>query len=222
MNLLSVIYPAVCPFCGNVTSENEIKSIGMCYCCETKLKPYSNYFSMEDNVNYLSCDAMYCALKYFGIIKKLMIQYKFNDASYLYKIFSIILNNHLFKHDVYSNIDILTYVPISSKRFSGRGYNQSKLIAKELQKLNPGKFMLLDLLVRKKGNDNKTSSLNLQERKKEKFDFKKNVSITGKRILLLDDILTTGATMEECAKILKDNGAQKVYGAVIASGRRDF
>lgn len=222
MNILSAIFPAVCPFCGVVINENQYKKHGLCSLCAEELAPYSGYVSLEKNVNYSSCDRMYCALKYFGPVKDKMISYKFNDKPYLYKNFSIILDNHLKKHNVYNQIDILTYIPISKKRFATRGYNQAYLIAKELYHLNPGKFTISELLERKKNNDEKTSSKNLEDRKKSKFIIKDNIQIYNKKILLLDDILTTGSTIEECAALLKNNGAKSVFGAVIASGRRDF
>lgn len=222
MKLSSIFYPAVCPFCGKVISENEWKTKGMCIQCDKYLKPFSNYHSVDRNDNYPSCDEMYCSLKYFGPVKNAIIKYKFKDASYLYKPFSVILNNQLLANGVYDKIDILTYVPISSKRFATRGYNQSYLIAKELFKLNKGRFQVMNLFARKKGNEVKTSSLNIEQRKIEKYQYKSKESVFGKKMLLLDDILTTGATIEECAKILKMHGAAKVIGAVLASGRRDF
>ena len=84
------------------------------------------------------------------------------------------------------------------------------------------KARAVSLFARKKGNEVKTSSLNIEQRKIEKYQYKSKESVFGKKMLLLDDILTTGATIEECAKILKMHGAAKVIGAVLASGRRDF
>lgn len=223
MKLLSVLFPAVCPICGAVISEKELEKQGFCNKCLISLSEYSEYISHDVNPNYPSCDSSYCCFKYFGQIKQQMIAYKFNDCTYLYKSFAVFMNNFLLKHDVYANIDILTYIPITPKRFAGRGYNQTELIAKELLKMNKEKFMLEELFIRRKEKDVKTSSLNLAQRKSEKFILKNNIiDLKGKRILLLDDILTTGATIEECSAILKRQGAIKVIAAVIASGRRDF
>ena len=224
MKTLSVLFPAVCPVCGVVISEKELIKQGFCNKCINNLKEYSEYISDDVNPNFPSCDKVYCCFKYFGQVKEQIISYKFNDCTYLYKSFAVFLNKFLLKHNVYNKIDILTYVPITAKRFAGRGYNQTELIAKELLRMNKGLFTVEDLLIRNKEKNIKTSSLNLEQRKSEKFMYnnKKNIDIRGKRILLLDDILTTGATIEECSGILKQQGALSVTAAVIASGRRDF
>ena len=223
MKLLSVLFPAVCPFCGAVISEKEYKDYGFCYKCITGLDKFTELISEENNPNFPSCDRVYSAFKYYGVVKRTLIAYKFNECPYLHKSFSVYMNRFLKKYNIFENVDIVTFVPISSKRFAGRGYNQAALIAQELVRLNNCYNKLKYLLDRKKNSDIRTSSLNLEQRKIDKFSFVDNKAcLNGQRILLIDDILTTGATIEECSKILKSHGASHVIAAVIASGRRDF
>ena len=117
-------------------------------------------------------------------------------------------------------IDCIIAVPISMKRFWERGYNQADLIAKFLaKKIN--KKQLKFVLVKTK-NNNKQSTLDFQERMLNVSQvykvFQKN-KIKDKTILLIDDIFTTGATVNECSRILKENGAKKIIVAVVAKAQ---
>lgn len=218
--LLRLLFPAVCPICKEVVSENQYQSNGFCEKCLRKLSKYSKYISGVNN-NYPSCDNLYCCFKYFGDIKNLIIAYKFNGHSYMHKSFANFMHSFLSENHAYDSIDLITYIPITSKRFAKRGYNQAKLIAKELYYLNNKRIPLINMFERNKNRDIKTSSQGFEKRKQEKFIFTGN-KIFNKNILLIDDILTTGATIEECSFLLKKHGAQNVTVAVIASGRRDF
>jgi ComF family protein len=114
---------------------------------------------------------------------------------------------------------LLCAVPLHKSKLKQRGFNQAEEIAKHLSKfLNIP--LLSDILIKTK----KTlpqMSLNKDQRLKNILDSfqinpqKKN-QIINKNILLIDDVFTTGATMEECAKVLKQNHAQSVWGVVVA------
>ena len=112
--------------------------------------------------------------------------------------------------------DYITFVPLSSFQKQNRVYNQSEVLATELGKvLNlPVKSVLEKIF------DNKTQHHASQNRRNGNvlgvYEILKNVDVTDKTILLVDDIKTTGATLNECAKILKIRGAHKVYGVTVA------
>lgn len=150
--------------------------------------------------------------KYEGQIRKLLIDYKFNDKPYLYKTFaSIILSNKKIV-DFINNYEIIIPVPIHRKRIINRGYNQSELIAKEISnKLENIKF-INNLLIKTKNNIAQ-STLSKEERitnVKNIYKIRDNNLINGKNIILIDDIYTTGNTVNECCRILKENGAQEI------------
>lgn len=112
--------------------------------------------------------------------------------------------------------DYITFVPISSFQWRHRDYNQSELLATELSKV-------LSLPVRnvlEKVFDNHIQHESSQHRRKGNvlgvYDVRENTDVSGKTILLVDDIKTTGATLNECAKILKIRGAEKVYCVTVA------
>ncbi|MDA3814858.1 MAG: ComF family protein [Patescibacteria group bacterium] len=114
--------------------------------------------------------------------------------------------NFLYQEDV-----VIAFVPAYKSRVSVKGFNQSELIAKDLgEKTGKG---VVELLEKKKKNISQTN-LNREERKKNVkgvFEMKKGVDVPS-RVVLVDDVWTSGATMRECCKILKKNGVKKVWG----------
>ncbi|MFH1173243.1 MAG: ComF family protein [bacterium] len=114
---------------------------------------------------------------------------------------------------------LLLPVPLHRKKFLARGFNQAELLAKEIQK-ETNWPVLTDVLARKINNK---AQVNLKKEARENnvqgiFSINNEEKITNKNILLIDDVLTTGATLSECAKLLKTNGANLVRGLVIAHG----
>ena len=121
-------------------------------------------------------------------------------------------------------IDVIIPVPIYKQRRRERGFNQAELLAKELGK-QLGLPVCTDYLLRiKKTKPQK--ELNAKERKKnlqQAFSCnkkRKKEAITWKRILLVDDIYTTGSTLDACATVLSLSGAKKVYGICVCIGKR--
>lgn len=113
-----------------------------------------------------------------------------------------------------SKFDLITYVPSDGASLRRRGYNQAQLLARELAKLTSLEYD--ETLLRTKHSPQ--TRLNRQER----LAMIKNnfvvlpTHIENKRILIVDDVLTTGATLSECSRVLKDAGARVVWGAVAA------
>lgn len=114
---------------------------------------------------------------------------------------------------------ILVPIPLSSKRLRKRGYNQAELLAKELEK----QFGLtVELLLKRVRETKPQYGLKREERIeniKEAFALNDQRSMTnfqGKTVLLVDDVLTTGSTMSEAAKILKKAGAKEVWGVAFS------
>ena len=145
------------------------------------------------------------------MIRELIIQYKFNEKSYLYKTFCelIIKNKKVF--DFIKSYDIIIPVPIHRTRIRKRGYNQSELIAKELaKKLNIGYNKKVLIKVKK----NKPQSiLNKKERKENTENVYKIINkekIYDKKILIFDDIYTTGATINACIKEIEKAKVKKI------------
>ena len=122
------------------------------------------------------------------------------------------MQDKIFTENFINKYDVIISVPIHNKRMKTRGYNQSKLIAKEIA-INCGKEYYDNVIIKSK-NIAPQSTLDMLERVKnikEAFSIGKNSEkISGKNVALFDDIFTTGSTVNECAKILKGIGANNV------------
>jgi len=113
---------------------------------------------------------------------------------------------------------ILTFVPLHWRRQAQRGYNQAELLAEEVAKLTGLKTAAL--LEKRKSTKRQAelSSRSRQENLKNAFFVKTPISLVGKKVILIDDVTTTGSTLNECAKVLKEAGAKEIWGLVIARG----
>ena len=155
--------------------------------------------------------------KYEGIVRRSILRYKFQDKSYLYKTFvNFLLKNEKF-FEIIKSYDTIIPVPISKKRQKERGYNQSSLLAKEIAK-NTG-INLDNKCLFKRKNIIEQSKLNKQERMKnvqDVYELRNSKKLRNQTIILLDDIYTTGSTVNECCKILKTASPNKIVVLTIA------
>ena len=156
-------------------------------------------------------------LSYEGMVRDKLLSYKFGDKSYIYKTFSRIVLNDKKVCNFLKGYDIITEVPIHRKRKSIRGYNQSTLIAREISKnienIKYGSFL------KKIKDNNRQSELSEEERKenvKNVYEVNDKDLIFNKKVVLFDDIYTTGNTVNECAKVLKEAGASEVLILTVA------
>lgn len=207
--ILDFIYPQKCGFCNKIIIEDYA-----CKSCKKNLEYIciENKLEKFDNKNF---DYSIFAYKYEGIVRQKILEFKFKNKKYLYKTLSGYLAEII---EMYSYLfDYIISVPISLNRYFERGYNQSYLIAKYVSKKI--KKQILKFVLIKTKNNKKQSALGIFERKQNVKNVYKVINknkIQNKRILLIDDIYTTGATVEECAKVLRENGAKSVIVAVIA------
>ena len=225
--ILNLFFPPVCGICGNLSNE------WICNKCfkniENKVK--ANIIKISSHLNeknikieeegeneisktiknniYIS-EIMYL-FKYEGKIREMIIDYKFNEKSYIYITFvKILLKNKKMLENI-KNYDTIIPVPISGKRYKKRGYNQSYLLAKEICKyanLN----LESDCLYKIKHNVEQSSlnGLERQENIKGAYELRNMQILNNKKILLLDDVYTTGATVNECARILSKTNPSKI------------
>jgi ComF family protein len=115
-----------------------------------------------------------------------------------------------------TDVDLVAPVPLHSLRYRERGYNQAGLMAKEIAQLNSIAFD--EKLLKRVRYTNQQAKFNKEERAanvRDAFALRRGVDINNKNIAIVDDVLTTGSTMNECAKILKNNGADHVITITI-------
>jgi len=210
--LESLIFPQCCLVCGKVTSEIWCKG-----CKNEIISKVSFKIKNKKEEEYYFRKHIYIFL-YEGKIRKLLLDYKFNDKSYLYQLFSktIIKNKKIC--GILEKYDIIMPVPIHRKRKRQRGYNQSALVAKEIATYIDG-LEYEEKIVEKIKHTLPQSTLKKQQRRQNVenvYNIKKKEKIEQKSIILLDDIYTTGNTVNSIAKILKENGAKEVLVLTIA------
>ncbi len=170
-------------------------------------------------------DGAFSAIAYKGIVKKLIYNFKYKPflsdlnetlAELFYE--SIIQQEQFVRTIDQLNNDtiVLVTIPLHSKRLRLRGYNHAQLLAKGLsEKLN---LPLIEILQRTKETKSQFG-LKLKDRKenlKDAFILNTKYKILNTNIFLVDDILTTGSTLLEAARILKKNGAGRVWGLTLA------
>lgn len=188
----------------------------LCDKCYTQLNFLLNEVELHLSPNYL--DKAQALLVYDELIKKMIHQYKYNGVKDLGKTFAFWLYQFL----PLPEIDALTYIPIHQKRFDERGYNQAKIIAVELAKLlnKP----VLPILKRTINREKQALSKNAQERTEKAADI---FALQGPiiawqqkypRLMIVDDVITTGATINQAAKLLKEAQFVKVYGVAVTHG----
>ena len=199
----------MCAFCGkidkNYLCENcrkNLQKLGKVHIFRYKNKFFNEHIYM---------------FKYEKYIREKILNYKFNDKPFYYKTFTNIFITNKKMCDILKSYDIIIPVPIHNKRRKQRGYNQTELIAKELAKgiLN---LEYLNILTKNK-NAKPQSMLNKEQRienAKNVYGVIKNIDIENKKILIFDDIYTTGATANECAKVLRKLKPKKIGILTIA------
>lgn len=160
-------------------------------------------------------DGICSVFKYGGAIRQAIIQFKYQNIKALADPLSYLMMEYLKKHPL--SFDIIIPVPIHKRRLRERGYNQSSLLARRLS-YRTCIPVVEGALIRTKHTSAQAKTDNVEQRRENiKNAFKcVNHDISGKRILLIDDVCTSGATLNSCATSLKSAGAASVWGLTLA------
>lgn len=208
----NLIFPPCCLICGKLTKQI------LCKQCKKQIYEKA-IFKIENNKNKeLYFQKHLYIFEYKDKIRNLILDYKFNEKSYLYKLFSKIIIKNEKICGILKKYDIITPVPIHKKRKKQRGYNQSELIAKQIA-LNIQNLKYENDILQKIKNTLPQSSLTKKQRKENVKNVYKLVNkekIKNKKIIIFDDIYTTGSTLNAISKILKENGAKEIIVLTIA------
>ncbi len=215
MSLKNLIFPSknICLICKTV--DESIKK----HICEDC---YSNLEIVNKSVELYSpyIETVYYSLFYNRFIREIVKDYKYKGKNYLYKALGSIMVDTLYPFNL--ELDATLYIPMHKRKQAIRGYNQSELLAKYIsEKLDAP--LIKDNLIKHKMTKDQSHS-NMVERStnlKDSFKIKNIESIKGKHILLVDDIITTGSTMEEASRVLIEGGARKVTGIALTSSKNN-
>lgn len=210
-SLINLIYPPTCGICGKLAEQF------LCKKCNKMLENEAKFKVEKYKNDEIEFDEHLYVFKYEGIVRRYILKYKFQEKSYLYKTFvNFLLKNEKF-FEIIKSYDTIIPVPISKKRQKERGYNQSYLLAKEIAK-KTGINLENNCLLKKK-NIIEQSKLNKQDRIENVqgvYELINSKKLVNQKIILLDDIYTTGSTVNECCKILKTASPNKIVVLTIA------
>ena len=172
---------------------------------------------MSYNISNRHFDYLISSYKYRGIIRKLILDFKFEDKKYLIDFLSLKMCQLIRKYMKNNHIDYVLYVPISFLRFYERGYNQSFLLARKISK-DINVPVLKYGIIKIKHNKRQSELAHKDRFSNTKGVYKINgiYGLKNKTVLLIDDIYTTGNTANECSRILKEYGGKKVIVATVA------
>jgi ComF family protein len=221
-DLFSLIYPKICVGCGNSLWKKEVV---ICHLCEYHL-PKTNFHLDEDNpvaLLFRGRAAVYSAASFLlfnkgsrvqALIHALKYKGRKDIGVYLGKIYGSLLR----EASLFRGVTMIIPVPLHKKKFMKRGFNQSERFAAGL-----GETMHLPVdvhnLVRIKATETQTRKSRFMrwENVAEIFTLKEPVKLSGQHVLLVDDVITTGATLESCISAFSEVPGIRISIASIAT-----
>ena len=205
--LIRVIAPNRCVFCNKVIDYRE-------NACEKCYLDMPNEYIVCLTKGDFHCVASF---PYTGCYRNALLTMKFNNRPYYAKSMAKFMSDDIMQF--YGNIifDIITSVPLHKNQLKERGYNQSELLAREISMLNNISYKETIIKYRDNHRQHTLSNKARISNVRKTYKLISKDFIKGKKILLIDDVITTGCTLGECAKILQSGGAAKVCTATFCS-----
>jgi ComF family protein len=225
--MIKLLTTPYCEICGRELKYSEMLS-GVCEYCVNKIE----FINLEDACKKCSLpnvkdDCPYCKsipfsitrnvslFRYDGTVKSLFFKLKFNNDKSKIKIFHKLIKNLNVSTLIGKNVDFIVPVPSSPITYFKRGFNIINSIFKPISKIWQIEF--LDILGRKifHRSQKKLSKSERQSEIKKQFFIRKEVDLSHKTILIVDDVFTTGSTVNTCSELIKSLGASEVYSLTL-------
>lgn len=232
MGILDLLYPARCPVCHEI-----VKGKGrICPACKKKLryikepkckkcgkeieKPEQEYCRDCQRFKH-SFDRGAAVFAYDPVMRRSISMFKYHNRREYAKYYAEEMYQHCERFIKFCRPDVIIPVPVHRLKKRQRGFNQAELVAKELGKLIHVP-VVTDYLIRAE----KTTPQKELTRQQRKENLKKAFAVEGtgvsyERVLLIDDIYTTGATIDAISEILKENQTKIIFFLTICVGRND-
>lgn len=205
--LLDLVYPPRCALCRRFLTEKET---GVCRFCRKKYEGTSVRRELE-HVSF--CVAPF---RYEGQVRESILRYKFHGLTAYGAAYADFLAKCIDESGI--SCDSITWVPLSRRRLRSRGYDQARILAEATaERLGLPCEGLLEKRVDTRPQSGMGDAGRRRENAKGVYACCAPEKVAGKRVLLIDDIVTTGATLSECALTLKKAGCAEVWAAAAAS-----
>ncbi len=204
-SFLNLLFPPVCIHCGQrIANQDDY----LCIVCLNKIEYLIPAIVKAESKSY---DYLITIAKYREVVVSIVHNLKFYNMSSISEFIAQMIFKNIKKLKLILDVNLIIAVPLHSVRKRERGYNQASLIAEKLALLLACEYSS-DVIERV---NNTLSQATLEHDKREKnirqaFKLKKNIDLKGKSVILLDDVFTTGSTVEECCKVLKTAEPKKI------------
>ena len=206
--LSNLLFPPKCVLCGSLLGKDETDLCRKCRIDSPECR--------KNNLKFSFLDSWAAVWYYDGYIRKSLHRFKFSRARHYAPVYGRFLAMRL-QEEYPDGFDVLTWVPVSRWRKFTRGYDQVELLAEAV-----GRELSMEPVrtLRKNRNNRPQSGISGVEKRRANvlgvYRITDPELVQGKRVLLLDDIITTGATAGECARVLLTAGAKEVHCGCIA------
>ena len=212
--LLDLFFPPKCPFCRAILKDGETL---ICADCRRSL-PWTQGAAREQRFRHI--ESCVSPLYYEDSVRRSLLRYKFGGVSVYAPKYAELMQDALMKSGV--SFDLIAWAPLGPKRLRRRGYDQARLLAECLSSLFEKPCP--QLLVKTVENPPQSGTKTAEQRRANVsgvYRVADPMLVKNQRVLLVDDIVTTGATLSECARVLRAAGAKNVSAITLARSRKD-
>lgn len=210
--LLDLLFPPKCPFCRKLLDRKQL----YCAACEQELPRL-----LEEECHWVIDGHLKCVTPFWykEPVDEAIRRFKFHNARYYDRCFGQLMASKIEESD---HFDVITWVPMLKKKQKKRGYNQAQLLAKVLSEETGIKTQLY---LEKWKENAAQSTIHDDEARRGNTEgvyrmLEPDATLSNLRILLVDDVITTGSTLLACKKVLKEAGAAEVYCIGLARARK--
>ena len=216
-NILNLAFPLHCAGCKSALDPAD--ELGICAICMSEIKRNPNPPLRGRGEERLDFSLAYSACIYEGALKELIHTFKYKSKLSLSRILSKLMTDFIKANGgITEGIDAITFVPLQKSREKQRGFNQSKALAQNISKVSGIPLAETLQKIKKTRPQNELVKSDRLTNLGGAFDVRRGAKLDGKRILLVDDVMTTGATLNECAGTLLRAGAKEVRCFTLSRG----
>ena len=211
--VLDLVFPPKCPFCQKILEDPRAP---VCPVCQPGL-PWLEGKAAERRVDF--ADRCFSPLAYRDAVPGAVHRYKFSRVRALGKPFALLMAQCL-EERLPQGAGLICWAPLARKRLRERGFDQAELLAREV-----GRLLSIPAgpVLEKVRNTAPQSELEEEGARRANargaYALRSGADLTGRRVVLVDDVVTSGSTLSECAALLRQGGAEGVYCLTLAQAR---